>query len=109
MLKKRRRAFRVLALVAVGVAGSLAPSGYRFVEYAEAATRSTTQFRPSPIDPRVAYEPGAETMARGVALALPDAVATVEQHQYGPFAVPVRVYVCATVESVAPLCPNPRA
>ncbi len=110
MLQKRGRAFRVLALAAVAVAGaSLAPSGYRFVEYAEAATRSTSQFRASPIDPRVAYEPGAETMARSVALALPDAVATVEQHQNGPFVVPVRVYVCATVESFARYGANPRA
>jgi hypothetical protein len=102
MVRVKRHALKTLALVALAAAlASLAPSGWRVVEYAEAATRSTDQFRASPLDPRVFYEPGAEAMAEEVVAALPAAVETVEQRQDGPFAVPVRVYVCATVESFA--------
>jgi hypothetical protein len=106
----RRRVYKVLALVAAtATLVAVAPAGCRIARYAEAATRSTSQFRPSPLDPRVAYEPGAETLALGVAAALPAAVETVEARQGGPFAVPVRVYVCATVDSFARYGANPRA
>lgn len=80
MARVKRRAVKALALVSLTTAlASLAPSGWRLVQYAEAATRSTAPFRASPLDPRVFYEPGAEAMAQEVAAALPAAVATVEQ------------------------------
>jgi hypothetical protein len=57
----------------------------------------------------VLYEPGAEHMAGVVAAAMPAAVETVERRQYGRFIVPVRVYVCATVDSFAKYTASPRA
>jgi hypothetical protein len=72
----------------------------RPIRYAVAATRSTSHFRPSAADARVFYEPGAETLARAVAEAMPSAVATVERQQFGPFDIPVRVYVCASIDSL---------
>lgn len=50
-------------------------------------------------DPRVRYEPGAEELARAVAVALPAVVARVEECQAAPFKRPFRVYVCASHES----------
>lgn len=61
--------------------------------------KSTGQFVPQEDDPRVLYERGAEVMAGQVARALPKAIEAVEQGQYRPFAGPVRVYVCASMES----------
>jgi hypothetical protein len=65
-----------------------------------AAWRSTEQFLPCAVDGRVRFEAGAEKLADIVAHALPDAIATVEREQYGPFAKPVVIHVCATPESV---------
>jgi hypothetical protein len=102
MRSVRGRAFKVASFVVLGVTlAALTPAGCHIARYAEAATRSTRQFRASPIDARVAYEPGAEALAEVVASALPAAIETVETRQAGAFAVPVRVYVCATVESFA--------
>jgi hypothetical protein len=64
------------------------------------AWRSTTHFLPCAIDARVRFEPGAENLAGTVAHALPDAFATVEREQFGPFVKPVVIYVCATPESI---------
>src|SRR3954447_156130 len=64
------------------------------------AWRSTTHFLPSAVDARVRFEPGAEKLADIVAHALPDAIATVEREQFGPFTKPVVIYVCATQESI---------
>jgi hypothetical protein len=110
MVRAKGRALKLVGLVvAAAVVVVLAPGSLRLVAFAEAATRSTSQFRASPVDPRLAYEPGAEAMAQEVAAALPAAVEAVEQRQGGPFAVRVRVYVCATVDSFARYGANPRA
>ena len=93
----------LLVLIGVGVAGC-APARF-FV----AANRSTSRFVASPSDPRVFYEPGAADMAREVAAAMPSAVAAVEARMLGPFVVPVRVYVCATVEGFTSYGASPRA
>jgi hypothetical protein len=74
-----------------------------------AANRPTSQFLSSPLDPRVFYEPGAEAMARTVAAAMPTAVATVEAWMPGSFAVPVRIYVCATIGCMTSYGADPRA
>ncbi|MGO8970177.1 MAG: hypothetical protein ACLQDQ_11485 [Myxococcaceae bacterium] len=47
------------------------------------------------------YEPGAETMAKQVAEALPSAIRTVEQRQFRPFQPAPTVFVCASVASYA--------
>jgi hypothetical protein len=67
---------------------------------AVAATKSTDSFLATS-DPRVLYEPGARVMAEEVRASLPDAISTVERRMGGPFTVPVRVYVCATIDSFA--------
>lgn len=85
---------RALLLLCVGLIGC-GP-----VHFLAAANRSTSQFMASPSDARVFYEPGAEVMAREVAAAMPSAVAVVEDRMFGPFTVPVRVYVCATISSL---------
>lgn len=61
--------------------------------------RSTKNFVPFAGDPRVRYEPGAETAAAVVARALPVAIATIEQGQFRPFRKPVVVHVCASTAS----------
>ncbi len=63
----------------------------------------------SPTDPRVAYEPGAERMARVVETAMPAAVETVERRQYAPFSIPIHVYVCATLDTFERFTASPRA
>jgi hypothetical protein len=77
--------FGLWLLVAVLAAGcattSLKPAG----EFAVLAS-----------DPRVLYEPGAETQAQRVADLLPAAIAEVEQAHYRAFLRPVTVYVCGT-------------
>jgi hypothetical protein len=65
------------------------------------AWRSTVQFSPYRLDPRVCFEPGAEKLAVIVAAALPDAIASVERQQYRAFAKPVAIYICASPESLA--------
>lgn len=64
------------------------------------AWRGTAHFLPYAVDARVRFEPGAEQLAGIVAHALPDAIATVEREQYGPFVKPVVIHVCATPESI---------
>ena len=81
----------------------------RLIRYAVAATLSTSHFRPSATDARVFYEPGAERLARAVAEAMPRAVATVEREQFGPFVIPVRVYVCASIDSLVSYGADARA
>ncbi len=72
------------------------------------ANRSTDQFRAS-ADSRVFYEPGAEAMARVVIEALPSAIRDVEGKMFGPFSVPVRIYVCASIETFTSYGAHPRA
>jgi hypothetical protein len=64
------------------------------------AWRGTAHFLPSAVDARVRFEAGAGKLADIVARALPDAIATVEREQYGAFAKPVVIHVCATPESI---------
>jgi hypothetical protein len=60
--------------------------------------RSTSRFQPS-TDPRVFYEPGIERLVPAVVGAVPAATERVESFFGRPFTVPVRIYVCATIDS----------
>lgn len=71
-------------------------SGCSLTRAGIASLRSTSNFIALSADPRVRYEPGAESLARQVAAQLPVAIATVERAQFLPFAEPVLVYVCAS-------------
>ena len=71
--------------------------------------RSTDGFIASPDDPRVLYEPGAEALARPVVAALPEAIAEVEAATYGPFVVPIRIYVCGTLDCYRRFTGNDRS
>jgi hypothetical protein len=62
-------------------------------------SKSTSQFLPLGNDPRVLYEPGAETMANVIAQELPEAIRLVESKLHRPFATPPRIYVCASMAS----------
>lgn len=62
------------------------------------AMRSTSGFRPSS-DPRVFFEPGSERLVPAVVGAMPAATHRVEAFFGRPLTVPVRIYVCATLES----------
>jgi hypothetical protein len=73
------------------------------------AFRSTDAFIASPADPRVLYESGAEALARPVVAALPTAVAEVEAATYGPFVVPIRIYVCGTLDCYRRFTGNERS
>lgn len=66
---------------------------------ARTALRLVHGFSTLAADPRIRYEPGAENLARAVAVALPAAVARVEERQSAPFKTSFRVYVCASHES----------
>ena len=103
-----QRTARVCALAVVAIVG-LGWSQRRVIRYAVAAMRSTARFRVSATDARVFYEPGAETLARTVAEAMPRAVATVEREQFAPFEIPVRVYVCASIASLVSYGADSRA
>lgn len=96
-------------IVTAGLIASLGPSGCHLVEEAEAATRSTSLFHVSPNDLRVAYEPGAEEMARIIEAAMPNAVETVERQLNAPLGIPIHVYVCATLDTFAKFTASPRA
>jgi len=95
----RKKTLQVGALIAGLVVACAVWEEWRTIRFLIAATRSTSQFRSSPADARVFYEPGAESLALAVTKALPSAIATVEREQFGAFEIPVRVYVCASIES----------
>jgi len=104
---RRRRVFVLCALLVIGlVAAGVAACGP--LRAFAAANRSTTQFV-GMHDPRVFYEPAAEAEARVVESAIPNAVAQVEAAMGRPFHIPVRVYVCASIESFASYGASPRA
>ena len=63
----------------------------------------------SPDDPRVHYEPWAEALARPVVAGLPEAIAEVEAATYGPFVVPIRIYVCGTLNCYKRFTGNDRS
>jgi hypothetical protein len=79
------------------------------VHHYEAANRSTDQFIQSTLDPRIYYEPGREEMARVAAGSVSEAVETVERRQFRRLSIPVRVYLCATIESFKSYGASPRA
>jgi hypothetical protein len=54
------------------------------------------------------FEPGAERLAQVVAETLPQACKTVEELQYRSFSAPVRIYVCASLDSFESYCPGRR-
>jgi hypothetical protein len=101
-----RRAI-LLSLLALGLA-SVGVAACGPIRAYAAANRSTSQFIVGR-DPRVLHEAGAEELARAVEEAMPAAVARVEAAMGGPFHVPVRVYVCASIESFASYGASPRA
>jgi hypothetical protein len=71
--------------------------------------RSTDAFIASPADPRVLFEPGAEALARPVVAGLPEAIAEVKAATYGPFVVPIRIYVCGTLDCYQRFTGNDRS
>jgi hypothetical protein len=75
-ISKRKLPKRVVLVLAFGIVVAFM---LRFGPLVRAAYRSTDEFLPWPADPRVRYEPGAETMAAEVAAALPEAIRTVER------------------------------
>jgi hypothetical protein len=91
----KRHASRLFTLLiaCIGISGCMAGSAVL------AMTKSTDQFLTYVVDPRVMYEPGAAELAQYVAKALPTALQTVQQEQYRDFVAPVRIYVCASIES----------
>ncbi len=64
-----------------------------------ASLRSTADFRPLEADDRILVEPGAEDLARQIAQYLPGAITKVQEEQYRDFTKPIRIYVCASVDS----------
>jgi len=87
---------RRAALTALLLSAMLGVSGCSATRAVVAHFQSPSGFVPLAADPRVVYEPGAESFAREVAPFLPQAIADVEAGQYRPFARPVVVHVCAT-------------
>jgi len=61
--------------------------------------RSTDHFLTHSSDPRVLYEPGAESLADSIVAILPQSIQQIENRQYRCFIEPVKVYVCASDES----------
>jgi hypothetical protein len=94
---------------AVAAAFILAAPSCASVDRLVMVFRSTDAFIASPDDPRVLYEPGAEALARPVVAALPDAIAEVEAATYGPFVVPIRIYVCGTLDCYRRFTGNDRS
>lgn len=62
-----------------------------------AAMRSTSDFQPTS-DPRVFFEPGGERLVPAVVGAVPSGTLRVEAFFGRPFTLPVRIYVCATLD-----------
>lgn len=106
-MKATRIAVVLLVLAGLVLAGEAATSAP--VRQLVAALRPTRGFMVSTQDPRVFYEPGAEANAAIVADALPGAMRQVEAAQYGRFAIPVRIYVCATIPSYARYTGEPKS
>ena len=74
-------------------------AGCERVRSVTAGMRSTAAFRPLPGEPRILCQPGGERIAPQVAAYLPTAIGIVESRQCGRFPAPVRVYLCADMES----------
>jgi hypothetical protein len=85
-------------ILALSVTAAAAAAGCADLRQVAAALRDTSGFRAS-ADPRVFYEPGAERLTAAAVAAVPGAVTRVEETLGGPFTIPVRIYLCATLES----------
>ena len=92
-----KRTARIFAL-AVFALGSIAVQGCAELHEVATALRETSDFAPTS-DPRVFAEPGNETLTAATAAAVPGAIRRVEDALGGPFTIPVRIYVCATIDS----------
>jgi hypothetical protein len=93
-LDRKRTSLLFTALLAcIGMSGCMAGSAVL------AMTKTTDPFLAYAADPRVMYEPGAEGQAQHVAEALPAALQAVQHAQYRDFVAPVKIYVCASIES----------
>lgn len=95
----RRSGFFLVLSALVFLSITMSSSGCTAVRSIVAYYRSTDHFVVYPQDPRVLYEPGAETFAPEVASILPAAIGKVESAQYLPFNEPVSVYLCASEAS----------
>jgi hypothetical protein len=104
-----RSAKRWLAIALAFGLAVVALSRCSLVRFAYALSRSTDQFIQNRIDPRVFYTRGAESMADVAAADLPAAVALVEDRQAMRFAIPVRVYICATIDEFTSYGASPDA
>lgn len=90
---KRQRFLWVTILLLV------APGSILLHPRARAALRLVGGFDPLPLDGRIYFEAGAESQAKQLARALPEAVAAVERVHGLPFESSFRVYFCGSHES----------
>lgn len=104
----RSRSLPGAAVVAV-IAELVGASSCAALDQTVVAFRSIAGFIAWPEDPRVSYQPGAQALAGLVVAALPDAIAQVESGAYGPFTVPIRVYVCGTLDCYRRFTGNERS
>ena len=100
---------RAAVAAAFVLAGAVGASSCASIDRIVTVFRSTDAFIASPEDPRVSYEPGAEALARPVLAALPGAIVEVEAATYGPFSVPIRIYVCGTLDCYRRFTGNDRS
>ena len=96
ILPRRKSTWAILVGAAIPILAALLVLGQ---SRGRTALRLVHGFSTLDADPRIRYEPGAENLARAVAVALPAAVARVEECQSAPFKTSFRVYVCASHES----------
>jgi len=95
--RRPKRTARLVALAVLAL-GGVAVQGCAELHEVATAMRSTSDFVPTN-DPRVFAEPGAATLTAATTAAVPGAIRRVEGALGGPFTIPVRVYVCATIDT----------
>jgi hypothetical protein len=103
---RKRRLLLAALLSLIGVAAIVAVLAMPTVS---AGLRSTDNFLTWEKDSRIRYEPGAEHLAKAIAADLTDAIATVEKVHGQPFAQPVVVHVCASLDSFVRYSTSPSA
>ncbi len=91
--RKRVSLLFTVLIACIGISGCTTGSAVL------AMGKSTDQFLTYGADPRVMYEPGAAEQAQRVAEALPTALQTIQYAQFRDFVAPVKIYVCASLES----------
>lgn len=84
-----------LALAAVLLLGAGALASCSMLRVYLASNR---EFQPLLPGSAIAFEPGAEVLARNLAAALPAAMEQIERTQGAPFRKPPSIYLCATAE-----------